>query len=170
MPIFRVKSVKIYTGQKNLHWRRQWRQWQLSGMPWGGAHRLYLCDCSALRLGSAYSRQPSTRLEREHSVSHRLPLILPHTEEAEFLDFAVFSWEQKILWWHICCSSFFLHFGEKQWKAKEKHQRVGMEPLKAVLVVGETAGIGIKGIVSLKLFLLQFTLLILKLGAFNIWP
>ena len=33
MPIFRIKSVKIYTGQKNLHWRRQWRQWQLSGMP-----------------------------------------------------------------------------------------------------------------------------------------
>ena len=32
MPIFRVKSVKIYTGQKNLHWRRQWRQWQLWGM------------------------------------------------------------------------------------------------------------------------------------------
>ena len=32
MPIFRVKSVKIYTGQKNLHWRRQPRQWQLSGM------------------------------------------------------------------------------------------------------------------------------------------
>ena len=32
MPIFRVKSGKIYTGQKNLHWRRQWRQWQLSGM------------------------------------------------------------------------------------------------------------------------------------------
>ena len=32
MPIFRIKSVKIYTGQKNLHWRRQWRQWQLSGM------------------------------------------------------------------------------------------------------------------------------------------
>ena len=32
MPIFRVNSVKIYTGQKNLHWRRQWRQWQLWGM------------------------------------------------------------------------------------------------------------------------------------------
>ena len=32
MPIFRVKSVKIYTGQKNLHWRRQTRQRQLSGM------------------------------------------------------------------------------------------------------------------------------------------
>ena len=29
MPIFRIKSVKIYTGQKNLHWRRQR---QLSGM------------------------------------------------------------------------------------------------------------------------------------------
>ena len=29
MPIFRVKSAKIYTGQKNLHWRRQR---QLSGM------------------------------------------------------------------------------------------------------------------------------------------
>ena len=37
MPIFRVKSVKIYTGQKNLHWRRQWRQWQLSGMFCGWA-------------------------------------------------------------------------------------------------------------------------------------
>ena len=32
MPIFCVKSVKIYTGQKNLHWRRQPRQRQLSGM------------------------------------------------------------------------------------------------------------------------------------------
>ena len=32
MPIFCVKSLKIYTGQKNLHWRHQWRQWQLSGM------------------------------------------------------------------------------------------------------------------------------------------
>ena len=32
MPIFHVKSVKIYTGKKNLHWRRQWRQWQISGM------------------------------------------------------------------------------------------------------------------------------------------
>ena len=32
MPIFHVKCVKIYTGQKNLHWRRQPRQWQLSGM------------------------------------------------------------------------------------------------------------------------------------------
>ena len=32
MPIFCFKSVKIYTGQKNLHWRRQWRQWQLWGM------------------------------------------------------------------------------------------------------------------------------------------
>ena len=32
MPIFRVKSVKIYTGQKNLHGRRPWRPWQISGM------------------------------------------------------------------------------------------------------------------------------------------
>ena len=35
MPIFRVKSVKNYTGQKNLHWRRQPRQRQLSGMMTG---------------------------------------------------------------------------------------------------------------------------------------
>ena len=35
MPIFRVKSVKIYTGQKNLHWRRQPRRRQLSGMHLG---------------------------------------------------------------------------------------------------------------------------------------
>ena len=32
MPIFRVKSVKIHTGQKNLHWRRRPRRRQLSGM------------------------------------------------------------------------------------------------------------------------------------------
>ena len=32
MPIFRVKSVTIYTGRKNLHWRRQPRQRQLSGI------------------------------------------------------------------------------------------------------------------------------------------
>ena len=32
LPIFHVKSVKIYTSQKSLHWRRQPRQWQLSGM------------------------------------------------------------------------------------------------------------------------------------------
>ena len=32
MLIFRVKSVKIYTGQKNLHWRRRPRRRQLSGM------------------------------------------------------------------------------------------------------------------------------------------
>ena len=48
MPIFRVKSVKIYTGQKNLHWRRQWRQWQLSGMcdlrsDLGGKLHHYIC-------------------------------------------------------------------------------------------------------------------------------
>ena len=35
MPIFRVKSVKIYTGQKNLHWRRRLRRRQLSGMEVG---------------------------------------------------------------------------------------------------------------------------------------
>ena len=29
---FRVKSVKIYTSQKNLHWRRRPRRRQLSGM------------------------------------------------------------------------------------------------------------------------------------------
>ena len=32
LPIFRVKSVKIYTCQKNLHWRRRPRRRQLSGM------------------------------------------------------------------------------------------------------------------------------------------
>ena len=30
--IFRVKSVKIYTGQKNLHGHRPWRLWQIWGM------------------------------------------------------------------------------------------------------------------------------------------
>ena len=32
MPIFCVKSVKIYTGQKNLHGRRPWRPLQIWGM------------------------------------------------------------------------------------------------------------------------------------------
>ena len=40
-----------------------------------------------------------------------------------------------------------------------------MERLKAVIVAGETAGIAIKGFVSLKLVLLLFTLLIFKLEA-----
>ena len=38
LPIFRVKSVKIYTGQKNLHWRRQR---QLSGMQVNSANLLF---------------------------------------------------------------------------------------------------------------------------------
>ena len=37
---FLLASVKIYTGQKNLHWRRQWRQWQLSGM----LRLCFICD------------------------------------------------------------------------------------------------------------------------------
>ena len=41
MPIFRFKSVKIYTGQKNLHWRRQWRQWQLWGMGYHSTKSLF---------------------------------------------------------------------------------------------------------------------------------
>ena len=47
MPIFRVKSVKIYTGQKNLHWRRRPRRRQLSGM---GVSTLdwFLTEVSAL--------------------------------------------------------------------------------------------------------------------------
>ena len=32
LQIFRIKSLKIYTGQKNLHGRRPWRPWQISGM------------------------------------------------------------------------------------------------------------------------------------------
>ena len=32
LPIFRAKSVKIYTGQKKLHGRRPWRSWQIWGM------------------------------------------------------------------------------------------------------------------------------------------
>ena len=46
MPIFRVKSVKIYTGQKNLHWRRQW---QLSGMlPSGSTMAQITCESSMI--------------------------------------------------------------------------------------------------------------------------
>ena len=32
LPIFRVKSVKIYTGQKNFTRIYSWRSWQISGM------------------------------------------------------------------------------------------------------------------------------------------
>ena len=57
MPIFRVKSVKIHTGQKNLHWRRQPRQWQLSGMPnttttW---HKKGVSGCSQHRVGDIFT-------------------------------------------------------------------------------------------------------------------
>ena len=49
MPIFCFKSVKIYTGQKNLHWRRQWRQWQLWGMHPFFDNRFSFCSfCSLL--------------------------------------------------------------------------------------------------------------------------
>ena len=32
MPIFCVKSVKIYTGQKKITWIYSWRSWQISGL------------------------------------------------------------------------------------------------------------------------------------------
>ena len=32
LPIFRVKSVKIYTGQKKFTWIYSWRSWQISGV------------------------------------------------------------------------------------------------------------------------------------------
>ena len=32
LPIFRVKSIKIYTRQKKLYGRCPWRPWQISGM------------------------------------------------------------------------------------------------------------------------------------------
>ena len=32
LPIFCVKSIKIYTGQKNFTWIHLWRSWQISGM------------------------------------------------------------------------------------------------------------------------------------------
>ena len=35
MPIFRVKSVKIYTGQKNFTRVFPWRLWQIWGMDGG---------------------------------------------------------------------------------------------------------------------------------------
>ena len=34
MPIFRVKSVKIYTGQKKFTLTCPWRPWQIWGMSW----------------------------------------------------------------------------------------------------------------------------------------
>ena len=41
LPIFRVKCVKIYTGQKNLHWRRRPRRRQLSGMDFALKSKLW---------------------------------------------------------------------------------------------------------------------------------
>ena len=32
MPIFRIKSVKIYPGQKKITWTCPWRPWKISGM------------------------------------------------------------------------------------------------------------------------------------------
>ena len=53
MPIFRVKSVKIYTGQKNLHWRRQPRQWQLSGMLLSEKNHVIMIPLPGVRLATS---------------------------------------------------------------------------------------------------------------------
>ena len=39
MPIFCVKSVKIYTGQKKFTRTCSWGSWQISGMDWTNAKR-----------------------------------------------------------------------------------------------------------------------------------
>ena len=49
MPIFCVKSVKIYTGQKKFTWVYPWRPWQISGMvihiTYPHQTHVYKCSC-----------------------------------------------------------------------------------------------------------------------------
>ena len=65
MPIFRVKSVKIYTGQKNLHWQRRPRRRQLSGMH-GTILLTLFCVCSA-----GWSCQPGLLSKHPHLAHKR---------------------------------------------------------------------------------------------------
>ena len=77
MPIFRVKSVKIYTSQKNLHWRRRPRRRQLSGMcgihsHWSGnnfAPNLYNLVFQHCRL------RVDELIDKSKTTSNRLPVV-----------------------------------------------------------------------------------------------
>ena len=71
MPIFRVKSVKIYTGQKNLHWRRRPRRRQLSGMHVMSLAIQDLTPCSRDEgLSDIMARNmDSKRVEKENNVT-----------------------------------------------------------------------------------------------------
>ena len=69
MPIFRVKSVKIYTGQKNLHWRRRPRRRQLSGVTTLHVDRN---NIHILKLISSGLQSISMKIDRHDAWSRRM--------------------------------------------------------------------------------------------------
>ena len=93
MPIFRVKSVKIYTGQKNLHWRRRPRRRQLSGMQSGcilntfwlknvwqhGSNsrmvNMILSPCSRINKSLVLKRSAYSRILHLHVITVNLAVI-----------------------------------------------------------------------------------------------
>ena len=105
MPIFRVKSVKIYTGQKNLHWRRRR---QLSGMciRWYGVSKglvcLYILEKVEIWSGDTYawhtdwqtSEDRATRTQLLSSIKHKLSHAIWHHS-------LVFYCFMYILHWNI---------------------------------------------------------------------
>ena len=109
MPIFCVKSVKIYTGQKNLHWRRQPRQRQLSGM-------LFRCPKQEYKTNFQYKYSP---IDEENGLRDQFwPLLsgflspVPCTWE-KFFFFLTFSYA-PILIFRI--PNLFQAFMFKIWK------------------------------------------------------
>ena len=119
MPIFRVKSVKIYTDQKNLHWRRQPRQRQLSGMnPW--ARKIAVEPVSpagfvaisqkgwSLHLSSSinyntiaktFQPQEALNLETHKAKIDTIHLCLKRSHPMQFMHFcAITLWQVSYFW------------------------------------------------------------------------
>ena len=86
MPIFRVKSVKIYTCQKNLHLRRRPRRRQLSGMLPSALYAFFatyfLLRCQLYLSDEAWNA-PQITLE-DCIRKHRQPNVMLSSETQEW--------------------------------------------------------------------------------------
>ena len=72
MPIFRVKSVKIYTGQKKFTRVFPWRPWQISGMT-GCSIQVNFCPCDPIIIKQceqhSFRELSGPSLNHEHRAS-----------------------------------------------------------------------------------------------------
>ena len=112
MPIFRVKSVKIYTGQKNLHWRRRWRRWQLWGM-----NTFYVLLCSGLQQCPWFIVRVRSRAQVSQSISQQVEHCR-HTKSQISFPVFVFTLEEGALHMNLISGILLqlLFFGQTQGK------------------------------------------------------